>query len=126
MNYTVQKGDWKALEIFIKKRVLEITCGEAPFLTTRYDPVTGEEYNVYEEGYVECATEALKAGYGYEMQYDSLFLARRNILMTTIEHFVDRFGREPDYEQVSKWATIVSYNFYSTKDKESVRSIAAH
>lgn len=46
--------------------------------------------------------------------------------MTTIEHFVDRFGREPDYEQVSKWATIVSYNIYSTKDKESVRSIAAH
>ncbi len=80
MNYTVQKGDWKAL----------------------------------------------KAVYGYEMQYDSLFLARRNILMTTIEHFVDRFGREPDYEQVSKWATIVSYNIYSTKDKESVRSIAAH
>lgn len=131
MNNTVQKGDWKALEIFIKKRVLEITCGEAPFLTTRYDPVTGEEipiknrvglldrklhsipgeeYNVYEDGYVECATEALKAVYGYEMQYDSLFLARRNILMTTIEHFVDRFGREPDYEQVSKWATIVSYN----------------
>ena len=131
MNDTVQEGDWEALKIFIKKRVLEVTCGEAPFLTTRYYPDTGveipiknrvglldrklhsipgEEYYVYEEGYVECATEALKAVYGYELQYDSLFLARRNVLMTTIEHFVDRFGKEPDYEQVSKWATIISYN----------------
>lgn len=131
MNDSVHKDFQGTREEFIKRRELEITCGEAPFLTTRYDPVTGEEipiknrvglldrklhsipgeeYNVYEDGYVECATEALKAVYGYEMQYDSLFLARRNILMTTIEHFVDRFGREPDYEQVSKWATIISYN----------------
>ena len=131
MNGAVLKGDRATLEKFIKKRVLEATCGEAPFLTTRYHPDTGEEipienrvglldrklhsipgeeYNVYEDGYVECATEALKAVYGYELQYDSLFLARRNVLMTTIEHFVDRFGREPDYEQVSKWATIISYN----------------
>lgn len=35
----LNKGDW---ERFVHERCLEITCGEAPFLTSRYDPTTGE------------------------------------------------------------------------------------
>ena len=123
--------DYKgSLGDYIKKRVLEVTCGEAPFLTTRYDAAIGEEIPVQDrtgfldrkllcvpeavgkEGFIECATEALKAVYGYEWQYDSLFLARRNLLMTTIEHYVDRFGEEPAYELVLRWATIISYNIF--------------
>lgn len=131
MNDSVHKDFQGTREEFIKRRELEITCGEAPFLTTRYDAASGEEIpienrtglldrklhcipdiedGVDEEKYAEAASEALKAVYGYEMQYDSLFLARRNLLMTTIEHYVDRFGTEPEYEQVVKWATIISYN----------------
>lgn len=30
------------LEQFVFAKCLEVTCGEAPFLTSRYDPVTGE------------------------------------------------------------------------------------
>lgn len=123
--------DYKgSLGDYIKKRVLEVTCGEAPFLTTRYDAATGEEIPVQKrtgyldrkllcvpevvgkEGFIECATEALKAVYGYEWQYDSLFLARRNLLMTTLEHYYDRFKEEPAYEQVLLWATIISYNIF--------------
>lgn len=128
MNDMVECGYAGSIEDFIKCRVLEVTCGEAPFLTTRYDAATGEEYDiddrtglvdrklhcipdcVDEDGYVECATAALESAYGYEWQFDSLFLARRNVLMTTIEHYVDRFGTEPDYDAVSKWATTISYN----------------
>lgn len=131
MNDIAHKEFQGTREEFIKRRELEITCGEAPYLTTRYDAVTGKEIpiknrtgildrklhcipgienGVDEEKYAEAATEALKAVYGYEMQYDSLFLARRNLLMTTIEHYVDRFGTEPEYEQVVRWATIISYN----------------
>ena len=119
-----------SLADFIKRTVLEVTCGEAPFLTTRYDAATGEEIPVRERtgyldrkllcipemigknGFIECATEALKSVYGYEWQYDSLFLARRNLLMTTLEHYYDRFGEEPTYEQVLLWATIISYNAF--------------
>ena len=109
---------------------MEATCGEAPFLTTRYEATTGDEIPVQDrtgyldrkllcvpevvgkEGFIECATEALKAVYGYEWQYDSLFLARRNLLMTTLEHYYDRFGEEPAYELVLQWATIISYNVF--------------
>ena len=119
-----------ALGDYIKRTILEVTCGEAPFLTTRYDAATGKEIPVQERtgcldrkllcvpeivdkaGFLECATEALKAVYGYEWQYDSLFLARRNLLMTTLEHYYDRFGEEPAYEQVLEWATIISYNIF--------------
>ena len=124
----VEEGFHGSIEAYIKRRVLEVTCGEAPFLTTRYDAATGEEYTIKdrtglvdrklhcipdfvdEEGYVECATAALESAYGYEWQYDSLFLARKNVLLTTIEHYEDRFGTEPDYDAVSKWATTISYN----------------
>ncbi len=128
MEDSLDKDFNGSLGDYIKKTVLEVTCGEAPFLTTRYDAATGEEIPVRErtgyldrkllcvpeevgkEGFLECATEALKAVYGYEWQYDSLFLARRNLLMTTLENYYDRFGEEPAYEQVSLWATIISYN----------------
>ena len=128
MEDSLDKDFNGSLGDYIKKTVLEVTCGEAPFLTTRYDAATGEEIPVRErtgyldrkllcvpeevgkEGFLECATEALKAVYGYEWQYDSLFLARRNLLMTTLENYYDRFGEDPAYEQVSLWATIISYN----------------
>lgn len=115
------------LERYIKDPVIEITCGEAPFLTTRYDATTGAEIPVNdrigfldrklqcipdldEDRYAVCATAAVKAVYGYELEYDNLYLARRNLLMTTIEHYEDRFGVEPDYDQVAHWADIISYN----------------
>ena len=130
MEDSIDKDYKGSLGDYIKRRVLEVTCGEAPFLTTRYDAATGEEIPVRDrtgyldrkllcvpevvgkEGFIECATEALKAVYGYEWQYDSLFLARRNLLMTTLEHYYDRFGEEPAYELVSLWATIISYNIF--------------
>lgn len=128
MNDMVGEGLTRTIRDYIKRTVLEVTCGEAPFLTTRYDAATGAEISVNDrtglldrkflcipksfdkDRYMECATAALKSAYGYEWQYDSLFLARRNILMTTIEHYEDRFGEEPDYSSVYHWATIISYN----------------
>ena len=130
MEDGIDKDYEGSLEDYIKRRILEVTCGEAPFLTTRYDAATGDQIPVQErtgyldrkllcipemvnkEGYLECATEALKSVYAYEWQYDSLFLARRNLLMTTLEHYYDRFGEEPTYQQVSQWATIISYNVF--------------
>lgn len=133
MNDSVHKDFQGTREDFIKQREMEITCGEAPYLTTRYDAVSGKEIDIEnrtglldrklycipgiedgvdEEKYSEAATEALKAVYGFEKQYDSLFLARRNLLMTSIENYVDRFETEPGYEQVLQWATIISYNLF--------------
>ena len=130
MNDQTQKDFDGSVGDFIKKTVLEVTCGEAPFLTTRYDAATGVEIPIEKrtglldrklncipaiigkEGYVECATESLKASYGYELQDDSIFLARRNMLMTTIEHYEKVWGTTPDYETVLSWANIISYNIF--------------
>ena len=42
----------------------------------------------------------------------TLLLARRNILMTTIEHFESVWGTEPEYLDVLSWATTISYNIF--------------
>ena len=128
MNDQVQGDFGGSIGEYIKRTVLEVTCGEAPFLTTRYDAASGEEIPIEnrtglldrklacipdvigKDGYVECATAALKAVYGYELQSDSLFLARRNLLMTTIEHYENVWKTEPSYETVLNWASIISYN----------------
>lgn len=128
MNDQVQGDFGGSIGEYIKRTVLEVTCGEAPFLTTRYDAATGVEIPIEnrtglldrklacipeslgKDGYVECATAALKSAYGYEWQYDSLFLARRNLLLTTIEHYENVWKTEPAYETVLNWASIISYN----------------
>lgn len=124
----MMEADCPEIILYIKKKVLEVTCGEAPYLTTRYDAVSGEEIpvekrvglldrklssipeEVGKELYIRCADEALKSAYGYELQSDSLFLARRNLLMTTIEHYENVWETEPTYETVLNWASIISYN----------------
>lgn len=124
----MMEADCPEIILYIKKKVLEVTCGEAPYLTTRYDAVSGEEIpvekrvglldrklssipeEVGKELYIRCADEALKSAYGYELQSDSLFLARRNLLMTTIEHYENVWKTEPTYETVLNWASIISYN----------------
>jgi len=129
MNDMVEE-DYAERALYIKRKVLEVTCGEAPFLTTRYDAATGVEIPVEKrlglldrklkcipkeigkELYSLCVSEALKATYGYELEYDSLFLARRNLLMTSIEHFESVWGAEPNYLDVLSWANIISYNIF--------------
>lgn len=129
MNDMVEE-DYAERALYIKRKVLEVTCGEAPYLTTRYDAATGVEIPVEKrlglldrklkcipkeigkELYSLCVSEALKATYGYEWQYDSLFLARRNLLMTSIEHFESVWGAEPNYLDVLSWAHIISYNIF--------------
>lgn len=87
---------------YIGLRCLEITCGEAPYLTSRYDAVTNEPIPQAERiGFLDrkirVAVENTPAGsterkkaidrallsvYGFEYQGDNLFLARMNILLT--------------------------------------------
>ena len=117
-------------EDYISRRVLEVTCGEAPFLTTRYDVATGQQIpcgervglldrklqripdGVDKSEWTALATRSLKATYGYEWQEDSIFLARKNLLLNTIEYYIDRFKELPDQDDIKEWATIISYNIF--------------
>lgn len=119
------------LEDYIQVRWLEITCGEAPYMVTRYDTVTGEEIPLSERvGFVDrklqrisrevsdeatfykLVKKAYRASYGYEYQGDSLLLARENLLATFEDYYLAKIGSQPTLEQKKEIATIISYNIF--------------
>ena len=104
--YFSKQKHWK---LYVDARRMEITCGEAPFLATRYDVETGEAIPVEDriglldrklravsenardiDEWKEWAFRAVQSVYGYELQGDNLLIARVNILCTVEEHMVQR------------------------------------
>ena len=92
------------LDIAIDTRCLELTCGEAPFLVSRYDATTGEpiaigervgvldrklrlvnEQQLSDEDWLGQVQLAFQTTYGYEWQGDNLLLARENLLYTFVK-----------------------------------------
>ena len=121
-------GDWQK---YVDSRRLEITCGEAPFLTSRYDVVSGDILQVEkrigildrklrvvnentndETEWFKWAKRAFESTYGYEYQGDSLFLARKNLLFTFIENYAFKFCKEPELAQVKQIANIIAWNVW--------------
>lgn len=130
MNDSFDTNYIGSYEDYIGRRVLEVTCGEAPFLTTRYDASSGQQIpcgervglldrklqripdGVDKSEWIALATRSLKVTYGYEWQEDSIFLARKNLLLNVIEYHIDRFKELPNQDIIEEWATIVSYNIF--------------
>lgn len=117
---------------YVKDTRLEITCGEAPYLVSRYDRVTGtpiqdlhrriglldrklrvvsENAPTLEE-WQFWALEALKATYGYEWQGDSLLLARENVFLTLLDYCQALFGQLPSTETLQEMALVISWNLW--------------
>lgn len=116
---------------YIESPRLEITCGEAPFVCSRYDTVTGEilpvdkrigfldrklrvvsEKTRSRHEWVKWAICALKASYGFEYQGDNLLLARINVFETFCEHLRERWGMGITDDELDQAAWIVSWNFW--------------
>ena len=132
------------LEDYIQVRWLEITCGEAPYMVTRYDTVTGEEIPLSERvGFVdrklqrishevsdeatfyELVKKAYRASYGYEYQGDSLLLARENLLATFEDYYLVKTGNQPTLEQKKEIATIISYNVFQMDGLKKISPYSA-
>lgn len=132
MNDSVE-AEFKDLPLdeYIDKMWLEITCGEAPYMVSRYDTVTGERLEIQDRvGFIDrklqriskelhdhdewlaMAKRAYKASYGYEYQGDSLFIARENLLYTFIEFYKDKFLTNPNEKDILEVAEIISYNVF--------------
>lgn len=129
IEFPKSKGHgWRA---YVEAPRLEITCGEAPFVCSRYDTVTGDELSVGErvgfldrklrvvtektktrKEWVRRALDALRATYGFEYQGDNLLIARINVLETFVEHLRDRWGSDPEQDELEQAAWIVSWNFW--------------
>lgn len=129
IEFPKSKGHgWRA---YVEAPRLEITCGEAPFVCSRYDTVTGDELPIGErvgfldrklrvvtektktrKEWVRRALDALRATYGFEYQGDNLLIARINVLETFAEHLRDRWGSDPEQDELEQAAWIVSWNFW--------------
>lgn len=123
-----EKRTW---ERYVDSRRLEIACGEAPFLASRYDAASGEPIRVGErigildrklrvvsenaadeDEWVCWAVRALQATYGYEYQGDNLLLARTNLLLTFTEHLQARWHRPATTKELKTAANIIAWNVW--------------
>ena len=110
---------------------LEVTCGEAPYITSRYDTVTGEPINIKDRvglldrklrvvsenandggEWLRWSKKALENTYGYEYQGDNLFLARENILFSYIDYHNHQFNENPNTKRLCEIAEIISWNIW--------------
>lgn len=126
---TFPKGkDWKQ---YVDSRRLEITCGEAPYIVSRYDTVTGEiipierrigildrklrvinENAADEEEWFKWALRAFQSVYGYEYQGDNLFIARMNLLYTLADYIEAKWHRQATKKELEKFLNVICWNIW--------------
>ena len=128
---TIEFPEGKTWEDYISDIRMEITCGEAPYLCSRYDTTTGEaipigkriglldrKLRVLSENcdksgeWLKMAQEAFKCTYGYEWQGDNLLLARESLLCTFLEYYQAKFNKMPLKKSVNYIAYIISWNLW--------------
>ena len=121
----------KTWQDYVKSLRLEISCGEAPYLVSRYDTVTGKNIKIsdriglldrklrvlsenvnLEDEWIEWSIIAVKSIYGYDLQGDNILLARENILYTYIDYYKDKFNKKPSLDLIKKIAEIISWNIW--------------
>lgn len=126
--YFPNNKTWKD---YIRDKRLEITCGEAPYITSRYDTTSGKFIEVEDriglldrklrivnenvnntEEWLKWVQIAYKSTYAYEWQGDSLFLARESMLFSFIENYKHKFNKEPLLESIQNIAYIISWNVW--------------
>jgi hypothetical protein len=116
---------------YVRDTRLEIACGEAPYITSRYDSTTGKfipvqnrigildrklrviNENVDSTGeWLKATQTAYKNTYAFEWQGDSLLLAREAMLATFIENYKVKFNKEPLLKSIQFIAYIISWNVW--------------
>lgn len=121
----------KTWKDYILDTRLEISCGEAPYITSRYDSTTGEFIQVEnrigildrklrvinenvdtKEDWLKASQIAFKNTYAFEWQGDSLLLAREAMLITFIENYTHKFDKEPLLKSIQNIANIISWNVW--------------
>lgn len=127
--YEALRGeDWRE---YAQTTVLEITCGEAPFLASRRDPCTGAETRLNQRvgildrklqviaertksraEWLYWAFVAFESTYGYEFQGDNLLFARINLLETFEDYQRAFWGATPTESEYLRLLDIISWNIW--------------
>lgn len=124
---------------------LEVCCGEAPYLVSRYDTVSGEaienknriglldrkfrvinENVTSDEEWLDYAIKAIKSIYGYEFQGDNLLIARENVLLDFVDYYFERFAKLPGEDLLIEVATIISWNLWQMDGLKYVVPFSCH
>ena len=126
----VTKNNWQEYVSLLK---LEITCGEAPFIVSRYDPVSEKQellplkkrvgfldkklsyvskYCNTQDEWIKWAKIAFQSSYGYEWQGDSLLIARENLLYTFNDYYQAHFKATPSIKLQKEIAEIIAWNIF--------------
>ena len=122
----------KKWQHYVDSRRLEITCGEAPYLVSRYDVSTGElivppkrrigmldrklrivneNTDTYDD-WLKWTVRAFEACYGYEYQGDNVLIARSNLLLTFLDYYEERWERKPDGKLLEQLANKIAWNIW--------------
>lgn len=133
----------KSWEEYVTSNRLEITCGEAPYLVSRYDTTTGNSIPLFErigmfdrkmrivnenctDNWLEWSFKALKSIYGYEFQGDNLLLARKNLFYDYIDYYKERFNQELSQELLETLADIITWNLWQMDGLKCVVPYSCH
>ncbi len=128
---TIYFDESKGWQKYIDSKRLEITCGEAPYIVSRYDTTTAEAIPVHErigildrklrvvnertedeKEWLKWAFRAFQSVYGYEFQGDNLLIARINLLITFTDYLRDRWERTATETELKKLVNIISWNLW--------------
>lgn len=123
--------DGKTWKDYVDSRRLEITCGEAPYIVSRYDTTTGDmiptedrigildrklrivnENAVDDAEWLKWTIRAFQSVYGFEYQGDNVLVARINLLMTFVDYYKERFNATPEIRTLKKVANIIAWNIW--------------
>lgn len=121
----------KTWQDYVLDSRLEITCGEAPYLVSRYDVVKGNvipvmdrigildrklrivNENVEDEpSWNEWAIKAYQSTYGFDYQGDNVLIARENLLYTFIDNVLHKYNHYPELSMLKRIANIISWNIW--------------
>ena len=129
IQFSDEKG--KSWQDYVNSNRLEITCGEAPYLVSRYDTVTGEYIEVpnriglldrklrvvaentdSREDWLKWATVAVQSSYGFEWQGDNILIARENLLFDVAEHYEAKFHEKLETQDLVGFAKVIAWNIW--------------
>lgn len=125
----VKGRSWKD---YVRDIRLEMTCGEGPYLVSRYDTVTGlpimplsqriglldrklrvvSENTTTSRDWLKWGKEALMSIYGFEWQGDNLLLAREAVFYTFCDFYEAKFGKQVPEQSLEGMAYIISWNLW--------------
>lgn len=131
INKKIEFPEQKNWKEYVEDTRLEISCGEAPYIVSRYDTVTGKiipvknriglldrklrivsENTETKEDWLQWVEKAYKNVYGYDWQGDNVLIARENLLFTLIDYYRNKFKEDISKDKIIMFSEIISWNIW--------------